>query len=523
MVMKKRILFVTIIAFLFFHEKSLSQSGLTRETRTLLEVVAGINFTFKEYSKEIWPGYDLSSQPYLVYIPGDFVLYLNYSGIPKGFKAYPEEWPFLGEPTAVRFGSYKNLVGQFAFDFQVDSIKTFAMGLPKDLIFSLENPAYSLMSTIIHEGFHQYQRNHFGEIPWAREEFYPILNVQNTALASLEMHILKDALKFMFKNNLIKMKELLKEFLAVRSFRWKKYSKFIMKYEQGQEINEGTARYVEMKSIECFFRIDTTQINNILLKKIRKEISGLTIERILNKDFNARMSGLAVAPENMLRNRIYPVGAALGFLLDKLKIKWKMKFQAAGSEISFPGLLTKYFSPDSAQLAKYLAKAKLDYDYQKIFDSAKHLINKYFKEYRKALAIFNNQPGLRIEIDMTNNGIQRFRSSKEKKWIVENGKKTLCLNYNLYSLKSLTGKDLLLEIHDKALFDVNDWNSRRKKIVFFVGRLNSLFINNKQVNLSNAVNRKFNEIKLGGEKFKFTANRRGKIFLLKNKLRIYLE
>jgi len=297
-----------------------SQPNPSNTQLTFLKVVAGIHSTFKNYAGEIWPGYDLSKQPYVVYLPGELVLFLNAGYAPAGFEPYPAELPDPGTRAFVHYGSYDNLVGQFAFDFQIDSITTFAMGLPGDLLFSSENPSYMLLSSTIHEGFHQFQRQHFGEIPWAREERYPILDMENTALASLEMHILKDALNAMFEDNRQKMEMLLKEFVAVRDYRWKHADNYVRKYEQGQEINEGTARYVEMKAMDCFLKLDTTRIRNQLLREIKKDLAGMTIRSLLIGDLESRLSGLAVAPEDMLRNRIYPVGAALGSLLDRLKI-----------------------------------------------------------------------------------------------------------------------------------------------------------------------------------------------------------
>jgi len=516
-------IFPAIVFTLFLNAHLFSQKTFSAEKQTLLKVVTGIHFTFKYYADEIWPGYDLSKQPYIAYMPNDFVLYLNGQHAPSGFEPYPSDWLDIDTRAFIHYGVYRNLIGQFAFDFKVDSIKTFAMGIPKDLLFSLENPTYMLLSSTIHEGFHQYQHSHFGEIPWAREELYPILDVENTALASLEMQILKDALNAMFKNNEKKVETLAKEFVAVRDYRWKHADGFVKKYEQGQEINEGTARYVEMKAMDCFLKLDTVKIRNKLFRDIKRDMSGMTIQNLLIGDMNARLSGLAVAPDDMLRNRIYPVGAALGFLMDRLGIDWKMRFQAAGSEVSFPGLLEKRFKLDSTQLSNLFAKAKADFHYPKIVSSAKQLIHQYFTEYQKALEKFNHQKGIRIEINLSNNGIQRFRSTKDKKWIVENGQKLFCLHYNLYSLKSLKGKNILLEIHDKAIFDQNDWKKRKKKVVFYTDNLPTLVLDNSPLESKNDIERNFNKIKLTGDNLKFEAERKGKFSLKKNKIVINLE
>jgi len=48
---------------------SFGQSDLSDEELTLLKVVSGIHATFQQYASDIWPGYDLSTTPYVVYLP----------------------------------------------------------------------------------------------------------------------------------------------------------------------------------------------------------------------------------------------------------------------------------------------------------------------------------------------------------------------------------------------------------------------------------------------------------------------
>ncbi|HCC70183.1 MAG TPA: hypothetical protein DEQ09_03410 [Bacteroidales bacterium] len=514
--LNKPILLAIFLLLLALNTTSFSQPNLSNEKLTLLKVVAGMNYTFKNHANEIWPGYDLSVNPYIVYLPDEFVLYVNANKPPEGFEPYPSNWPDLGTTVYIYYGVYKDLIGQFSFDYQIDTITTFAMGLPKNLLFSFDNPSYILLSSTIHEGFHQYQHSHFGEIPWAREEKYPILNVENTALASLEMQILEDALKAMFDKNSPKMEVLLKQFAAVRDYRWKLSDSYIRKYEQGQEINEGTARYVEMKSVGCFLKLDYNKINNNLLTDIEKDHADISIKKLLIEDMESRLTGIAVAPEDMLRNRIYPVGAFLGFMLDALQIDWKTKFQSAESEVSFHDMLIEHFPVDTTHLENYLISAKKTYHYQNIYSAAKNLIVEYSAGYEKALEEFNNQPGKRVELILSNNGIQRNRSSKSKKWIVKNGRITLCLNYNLYILKSFMNNNLHFEIHDKALFDENDWETNMKKVVFFSDNIFSIIIDNKSIELTQDVEQEFKAIKIEGNDFNFEAKIKGKVLLNKN-------
>lgn len=156
---------VLLLVFLFQNSGLFSQPDFSKEELTLLKIVSRINYTFENYTNEIWPGYDLSKEPYIVYLPDKWVLYINTRDTVEDFERYPPEWPDLRTEALIHKGTYKDLVGQFEFDFQIDSITTFAMGLPNNLVFSFDNPYYMLFSTTIHEGFHQYQRKYFGEIP----------------------------------------------------------------------------------------------------------------------------------------------------------------------------------------------------------------------------------------------------------------------------------------------------------------------------------------------------------------------
>jgi len=526
----KKILFLSKTAFLailFFIVSSTTilfgQTELSPRGRTLVKVAAGVHFTFKNFANDIWQGYDLSTEPYIMYIPDELVLFLNAPIKPAGFQPYPSDWQDIGATAFVHFGTYGNLMGQFVFDFPIDSLKIFAMGMPNELLFSTPNPPLTLFRATVHEGFHHYQRDHFGDIPWAREEQYPILDTENTALASLEMLILKDALQAMYNRDRKAMEELLKEFVAVRVYRWRQGEPFIRQYEQGQEINEGTAKYVEDKAVDCLLKLKSIQINNHWLMALEEYLQNVTTKNLLLDDIQSRLTGRAVAPDDMLRNRIYPLGASLGFLMDELKIDWKRKFQAAGPDISLPSLLIKYFRLDSTQLTDYLLKAKSNYHYPEIFSSVKNLIDEYYAGYQKALEEFNNLPGTRIEINLSNNGIQRFRSTGDKKWIVENGKKLLCLHYNLYSLKSITANRLQLEIHDKALFDENDWQKKRKKVIFYANHISSLILDDTPIELTKDIEKRFKKMTIEGDNFRLETEIEGKYFFKNKGITINLE
>ena len=521
----KTYLWFWLIFLLILSLRGNAQTILSREDSIMLKVITGLHYTFKHYQDKIWPGYDLSKTPYVIYLPDKWVLYVNGDHPPRGFQKYPASWPPVDQNVFVHEGKYGDLVGQFVFNLRIDSIRTFAMGIPTKMLFSFDHPEYVLFSTTAHEGFHQYQHLYFGEIPWRREEKYPILNVENTALSSLELLILKDGLRAMFEGDTLLVRESLKQFLAVRTYRWRHMDPFIREYEQGQEINEGTARFVEMKTVACFKQLDSITIHNSLLNGLMKDMSDISVRKLMSDDIESKLTGKAVAPDNMLRNRIYPVGASLGFMFDFLGIPWKETFRKAGNKVSFPGLLMQYFKPDTQDLKEWFAKAKKDYAFSTIRSASGNLINKYLAGYQHNLDSFNHQKGYRIEINLSFNGLTRSRFGTEKRWVMEKGRVILCKNYDLYLLK---GKNISLEIRGKAVLEKNDWENRRRNVSVYTDKDVLVAIDGKHLRLSAPRNGSFRKIKISAAGFKLQVKQEGsfrfdgkvlKIYLMKNLIR----
>lgn len=496
---------------------------LSREAFTLLEVAAAIHASFESCGADIWPGYDLSKTPYLLYLPQKLVLFLNAPFKPEEFQAYPSSWPDLRTTAFLHRGPYRDLVGQFSFDYPIDSLSVFAMGMPTEILFSTEHPALTLFRTTVHEGFHHFQAHHFGEIPWAREERYPILDAENIALASLEMHVLKDALLAMKQKNQKQLNTLLTEFVAVRDFRWRRGNSFVRRYEQGQEINEGTAKYVEDKALDCLLALLVKPLHQSLLAAMKEDLKYLTSMDVLVQDFEDRFLEGVVAPEDMPRNRIYPVGAALGFLLDALKVNWKRQFQNAGSEVSFAGLLKVQLPVDSAQEPIYLREAKTEYRYPQLLASAKKLIAGYLAEYARALETFRSSEGTRIEVHLPTNGLQRFRSTKEKRWIVENGRTQLCLHYNLYSLKSVAGDSVVLELRNRGLLEKNDWQKKQKTVIFYLTQRPKLILDGVPLRSIRSGRYLFKRLAMTSKHLRLRAGRGGTIVVDKDRIRVELR
>ncbi len=518
--MKPTALVYLLFFYLLFNGNASGQERFSREERAVLKAAAGIQAVFQHHATDIWPGYDLSRQPYLLYLPDRWALLLNASGPLEGFREYPADWPELGCRAFFFPGKYDQLVGQFEFHFKIDTVESFAMGAPLELLRAQERPAVYLFRTTIHEGFHQYQFDHFGEIPWAREERYPLLDAENNALAALEMQLLMEALRMAYRGDVSARDRALRQFVAVRSYRWQQADPFVKRYEQGQEINEGTARYVEMKSVEMFLQLDTGKTANPLVQELREDFQGISRPDFLLEDFRKFLSGKAVSPEDMARHRIYPVGAALGFLLDRLGVEWKPQFQATGDTVTFLGMLQNYFQPQEEQLAVWRRQAQEEYDYPEILAQARNLVADYRTEFLRYKTAFERQAGFRVEIELSSNGLRRFRSTKTKTFLLEKGSKLLCPHYILYALQN---NKLRLELHDRALYEENDWEKRQKKVVFYLPEITLLEVDGQRRTLTAAISRKFDSLEIQGEGVLFRTEQGGRIRFAGKTIRIILN
>lgn len=497
-----------------------SDKEFSKLETTVLSATGEIVKLFGEESKIIWPGFDLSKQPFIIYIPEKWTMIVNCNKKISGFVPYPKEWPDIFTDAIIHFGKYKDLTGQLAFSYEIDSIKTVAIGFPEDYYtFEDDIEKIKIFAFIIHESFHQYQRQSFGEIPWSREEKYPILDIENTASAYMEILLLLDALQAMDTDDRNKCQKLLNEFAAVRKNRWNNADNFVRKYEQGQELNEGTAKYVEVKSIIKMVKKankSDPDINPDFLNSFQSE----EISNYLINDFNKRITGNTISPEDMMRNRIYPVGAAQGILLDYLGKDWKKEAEKAGSEFT----LFQAFSNDSINgndnYEILTTDARKEYNYDDIIFSTKRSIGDNINKYEKELSSFKNQDGIKIEISFKYFSLSRSRSSKAKKWVMKNGKQSLCTNYRIFKLKT---KNILINLQNLGVLQYNEWNNKYTKIVFYADSALSVILDSNEYDISNASNSQFSKIKIVGKDIDVSYNLKGQINVSENCISIAQE
>ena len=433
--------------------------SLSEGEANILRICEAVERVF-ESAPGIWPGYSLSRQPFIVYVPDRWVLAFNVQEA-EGFGATPDGWPDLGCHMVYRPGSYAGLAGQLAFDVPVGDTVAVAVGLPETMPESLENPELYAFAFIVHEAFHQYQHASFGEIPWSREELYPIEDVGNTALASLEVRILRVAVRAGVERREKDVRRALAEFAVVRRHRWDIASDFVREHEQALELKEGTAHYVELAGVEALGRLEYTSGVDGSVSPLPAQARGATAGALLSEEFDERFPGDVVGPGDMARNRVYAVAAAECFLLDVLGVDWRASAEAAGPRFTYVGLLD---STAGEEPAPALTEIKRRHGYADLQSVAERLIAERLELYREELAAFESQEGCRVEIRLPAGNLTRSRSGRAVRWVVNEGARTFSSHFDVYTLR---GKGLSLDIRDAGVVEDTDWATGQRCVAAF--------------------------------------------------------
>jgi hypothetical protein len=488
---------------------------LTGQDSLALAVCEGVVELFKQHPDALWPGYDLAATPFVCYMPGKWALLVNHSDRVAGFGRYPDTWPKIGTDALLHVGTYENLEGQIAFDVEVGDLQVAAVP------FEEERTSIERLAFLLHENFHQYQYHHFGEIPWEREELYPIDDRENTALACVESRLLMDALEAAKANDTVKCTARVKEFVAVRDHRWQRSDPFVARLEQGQELEEGTAKYVETKGVDLFARLEYSSLLAGQGAALAEEFSAVNTYDYLLAEFRQRTKGNSISPEDMPRNRIYPVACAQAILLDYFGIDWKTKAQEAGPAFTFAAVFEDPLGVERAEFPGLLKSAKDAYGYPTILAATDSLLREYEAGYAAELKSFEKQPGVRVEIEMSSKNLKRSRSSTAKKWLVERGSTELRNHFDVYSLESASDRTFLLQVRDAGVLERNDWGARTRKIVFFVPELASVVADGAEFAKGTAPV-EFESLEMAGEKLTLHCSGRGTIDRTDRRIEIIL-
>lgn len=410
----------------------------------------------------VWPSYRFAADPLLAYRPGGWAVLVGFPGTElPGWRAYPGQWAELGRPALFREHAPTALVGQLAFDYEVAGHTVVALPLFADLPPELGARDRQLFAFLVHEAFHAYQQRAFRDTDTPSEEVYPLLDPENNALAALEMLTLMEALRAVRGSDEVRARDASRRAAAVHAARWQRLGRQARLIERSKEVVEGTAKYVEARSVGLLVRACSAEDPPPAF--LCRQFEGEDPASWLIADMQGRLAGGALDPRDMPRLRVYSVGGALGLLLDDYSPGWKSETETAGTRVSLFDRLASALElgPSDDEL---LERSRRLYDWDRLLSAAADRVAAYRADFERVLREFRQQPGLRLSIELPQEGVSRGRSSRGRRWIVDEGRRVLG-DFKAFTLRRRGEMPLRLSIEDHAVLDETDVPGRRRVTV----------------------------------------------------------
>lgn len=408
----------------------------------------------------VWPGYDAASRPLIVYRPGHWQVLLNPpAGHPsEGWTAYPSSWPPLSRPAWFDADGDPSLVGQLGFDTEAPGGLVAAIPLYEDLGPQYGNPVAVLFSFVVHESFHQFQRHRFADVNTPSEERYPTLDPENNALAAVEFLALRDAVEALGRGDAETARDRAQMAVAVHVERMGHLDDDAREIERCLEVVEGTAKYVETRYVAGFAAL-CAAARAPKDAGVCPAFAGLDAPKWLADDFERRLTDGAIAPADMARNRLYPVAAAVALLLDTYAPEWKVAVERDGTTRGLFDRLDAAFDFPEAEATTLVDQARNRYGWDALLASSRARVREYLDRFDEAESTFDALAGIRLVVGVPTSGVTRSRSSREERYVVDAGRRTLG-RFVVYTLRR-SDPALELSLHDVMVLDETDDNGRR--------------------------------------------------------------
>jgi hypothetical protein len=481
--------------------------------------MAAVVSVFRTARHPVWPGYDLSEQPFLVYRPGRWAVVFNPPGALEDYQLYPPSWPSTGARALVHLGDNPDLVGQLEFDFPVGNITVAAVPLGETLPEDALARASSVFAFVVHEAFHQFQRGAFREVDEPSEERYPILDAANSARAALEMRILEDAVQAVERRDSASVRQSTDWFLAQRLFRWEHASPLVREFERAKELTEGTAKYVETRLVADVAIL--CRVGGFTDPAVCPSFESLTVPGYLRAELESRLTEGALTPADVARNRIYPTGAAMGVLLDFFGVEWKQTVAALPDSSTLADLLAPSVPASDSLLAYFRQEAEQRYDFPRVRQRTQALIDAYVREAEDAIRAFEGQSGFRIEVQLPAAGTSRSRSSTARRWVVDDGARVFGSEFVAYTLRR-PDRQLFITVERRAVLD-DLVPPGERRVAFFVPSVDSIRVDGAPVAPTVAGDHRFERLDARGAGFSIDARVPGTIKVSAGRVAIRLS
>jgi hypothetical protein len=286
----------------------------------------------RQYGEAIWPGYRPDTIPVAYVFPQQGTALFNWRGaLPPGYDSIAgvPGVAWLSKQNIAAASTGTSLSGRNVAQVTVNSLR----------------PELVLPVTF-HEAMHAFE--HSVQKPGMRfgrgeNSFYvasyPIFDVRNESLWSLEGRLLSEALS---APSLSRKRQLAREFVAVRRQRQQSLESSYAEFEQASELNEGPAEYALVRALQ------------LLVADAQADSAPRAAARLM---LEKRISDLATLTQNVtqsFRLRFYQTGPAQALLLDAIAGPvWKAKLMSESQ--SLQDALAEAVGLDDARRAAFRA------------------------------------------------------------------------------------------------------------------------------------------------------------------------
>ncbi len=379
----------------------------------------------------VWPLWNASDTPLLLYLPGQQDVLIGHPHPPEGFVPYDGPLRFPGAAMFVKNGPTLIEADGQNTAMDVAGVRTLVVADPlsnlrQNVAALLEDPRpaaekaralelrslatdpYDQLALIVHEAFHVYE-DRAAPDRGANEMlllWYPVLSVDNNVGFGLEAAALAGALA---ADDDAAFRAAALRWLAVREHRRSFLPARALEYEDGVEFSEGMATYTEYR----LFQVLEGRTPSAALERAQgfrgyRDLSdrrrALVARMVLHLrgEVNVNNAPYGTAP---LRMRLYYSGMAIGVMLDRLSPTWKRDLIAGGGSLT--ALAREALRPAPEELASALNEARADTLYPKLLAAKLRLRDEGRRDAEAKVDAIEHGPGTGIVVDYS-----RLASSK---------------------------------------------------------------------------------------------------------------
>ena len=389
----------------------------------LVDAAATVWSVIATRDNPVWPGWDASDTPLLLYLPGEEDLLIGHPHPPAGFVPYNGPLEFPGRRMMVKEGP--TLIAEDGQNTSMDVAGTQTLvvadplsnlrqkigGLLLDprpaeekartLSFDDIRPdPYDPLGLVVHEAFHVYQER----MASARKTsemlllFYPVLSVENNAGFGMEGEALARALaatdEATFRAEALR-------WLAARTHRRATLPPRAIAYEDGVEFFEGLARYTEYRLFQVLegrpappgLRTAQGFAGFSELSERRRALVA-QIRRYLRGEVNVNNDPYGTAP---VRMRLYYSGMGVAVMLDRLSPTWKHDVIATDRSLTALAAAALGATPDT--LVRAWESMQADTAYASLRAAKTRLAEEGRRRAEARLAAIENGPGTGVVVD----------------------------------------------------------------------------------------------------------------------------